>query len=412
MTIRRGVDAGACIIGCGKAMPGLKVENADLEHIVQTSDEWISTRTGISSRRIAVAETMLDLALAASRAALGMPAAPDDSVSIESSGEAFVDIDPASIDLLVLTTISPDVIVPCNAAALKKLLGLDNAIAFDMNAACTGFVYGATVADAMMAASHLKGGSVPARNVIRRALVVSAERLTHVTDWQDRNTCVLFGDGAGAAVFEWKDDAPGIISSFLKNDDDDTNALTCKQSYTSAFPFDESGVIYDAEAKAAHDAAHPDASDVSYDYINALGLSCDPAAARIDALFDIENKSAQGGPDQVIYMNGQKVFKFAAKAMEAAVRKVVEDGGITIDQVKLIVPHQANLRILEFAAKRLGVTLDSFQVSIAETGNCSSACVPMALTDALVSGRLEPGDYAVLVAFGGGLTSGAILLQV
>lgn len=403
---------GACLIGCGKAMPGLKVENADLEKLVQTSDEWISSRTGISSRRIAVKETMLDLALAACREALGSPFQPDGAVSIDSSGASMKAIEAASIDLVVLTTVSPDMIVPCNAAALKKFLGLDNAIAFDMNAACTGFIYGATVAESMMAASQPAIPGAAGRNPIRRALVVSAERLTHITDWQDRNTCVLFGDGAGAAVFEWDENAPGIMASFIKNDDDDTNALTCKQSYSSDFPFDENGVVCDQEAKAAHDAAHPDVKSVDYGYIASLGLSCDPAAGRVNEMFDIEDKPAQGGPDQTLYMNGQKVFKFAAKAMEAAVRKVVDAGGIALDQVKLIVPHQANLRILEFAAKRLGLPLESFQVSIAETGNCSSACVPMALTDAVVSGTLQKGDYAVLVAFGGGFTSGAILLQI
>ncbi len=403
---------GANIIGCGKAVPGLEIFNSELEKLVPTSDEWIRERTGIKSRRVAVNESMLDLAVAASRCAMGITCPDESAISIESTGTCDSPIDPASIDLVVLTTVSPDLIVPCNAAALKKLLGLENAIAFDVNAACTGFIYGTTVAESMMAASQSGVAGSKGRNSCSRALVVSAERLTHVTDWQDRNTCVLFGDGAGAVVYEWNEDQPGIISSFLKNDDDVANSLTCKQSYSSAFPFDENGVIYDAGAKAKHDEAITDPKTVDYSYIQSLDLSCDPASDRINEMFDIEDKIAKGGPDQTIYMNGQKVFKFAARAMEAAVNEVLEKGDVTADDIKLIVPHQANLRIIEFAAKRLGLSLDNFQISIDHTGNTSSSCLPMALTEAIMSGRIEKGDLVALVAFGGGLTSGAILLEL
>lgn len=403
---------GACIIGCGKAVPGLEVSNSDLEKLVQTSDEWIKSRTGISTRHIAVNESMVDLATCACASAMGNPFEIADGLSISSDGVCDKPIDPKTIDLLVLTTVSPDMLVPCNAAALKKFLGLDNAIAFDMNAACTGFIYGMTVAESMMAASQSRTPGAAGRNPIKRALVVSAERLTHVTDWQDRNTCVLFGDGAGAAVLEWSENAEGIVSTFIKNDDDDTNALTCKQSFSSLFPFGTEGVIYDESAKAEHDEKFPDAKSVDYGYINSLDITCDPASHRIDEMYDLVDKPSVGGPDQTIYMNGQKVFKFAARAMEAAVREVARKAGIEISQIKCIIPHQANLRIIEFAAKRLELPLDRFQISISTTGNCSSACVPMALTDAVKSSKIEAGDYAVLVAFGGGFTSGAVLLKI
>lgn len=401
---------GACAMGFGKAVPGLVVHNEDIEKLVQTSDEWIVTRTGISSRHVAVNETALDLAAAASREALGLPAQDVPGARIESNGACSEPIDPASIDLLVFTTITPDVLVPSNAAALKKMLGLTEAVAFDINAACTGFVYGVSIAESMMAASHCSGGAT--RNRYKRALVVSSERLTRLTDWQDRNTCVLFGDGAGAMVLEWREDEQGVMSSYLKNDDDDGNSLTCRQSYSSPLPFDENGVVCDEQAKAAHDEQVADAKDVDYSYIASLGLACDPAGGRADELFDIDDRALRGGPEQVIYMNGQKVFKFAARAMENAVRKAVERAGVSIQDVKAIIPHQANLRIIEFAAKRLDLPLDAFQVSIGHTGNTSSSCLPMALVDAITSGKVSHGDIVVLVAFGGGLTSGAAVMRL
>lgn len=401
---------GACAMGFGKAVPGLVVRNEDLEKLVQTDDEWIVTRTGISSRHVSVNETMVDLAAAAAAEALGMDVPPAPGASIESDGVCPEPVDPASIDLVILTTITPDVLVPSNAAALKKMLGLDSAAAFDVNAACTGFVYGVSIAESMMAASHATGGD--SRNQYKRALVVSSERLTRLTDWQDRNTCVLFGDGAGAMVLEWRDGEQGVMSSYLKNDDDDANSLTCRQSYSSPLPFNENGVVCDEDAKAAHDAKSPDPKEVDYSYIASLGLSCDPAGGRADELFDIDDRASKGGPEQVIYMNGQKVFKFAAKAMENAVRQACERAGVSVRDVKAIIPHQANLRIIEFAAKRLDLPLDTFQVSIGHTGNTSSSCLPMALVDAISSGKVSHGDIVVLVAFGGGLTSGAAVMRL
>lgn len=377
---------GAVIIGCGKSTPNLEIENDDLKALVDTNDEWIRTRTGIGSRHISVDETTGALAYAASAAALGMNASKhSDITSISYCAEP---IDPESIDLVIFPTITPDSIVPSAAAALKKDMGLQNAIAFDINAACTGFIYGISVAESMMAASNLAAAQNRCkRPKIKRALIVCSERLSRLTDWNERGTCVLFGDGAGAAVLEWRDDEPGIIATYMRNDDDDTNALTCPNNFTAPQPFTKDGI--DASA-----------SDV------------DEAADEVDAFFDLVDVIGSSSDRQVIRMDGQAVFKFAGKAMASCVEHVVEQAGLALDDIKLIVPHQANERIIRFAAKRLSMDIEAFQLSIEDTGNTSSSGVPMALTDALAQGKLERGDKVVLVAFGGGLTSGAVLLEI
>ncbi len=289
---------------------------------------------------------------------------------------------------VIFPTITPDSIVPSAAAALKKDMGLQNAIAFDINAACTGFIYGISVAESMMAASNFAAAQDGCkRPKIKRALIVCSERLSRLTDWNERGTCVLFGDGAGAAVLEWRDDEPGIIATYMRNDDDDTNALTCPNNFTAPQPFTKDGI--DASA-----------SDV------------DEAADEVDAFFDLVDAIGSSSDRQVIRMDGQAVFKFAGKAMASCVEHVVEQAGLTLDDIKLIVPHQANERIIRFAAKRLSMDIETFQLSIEDTGNTSSSGVPMALTDALAQGKLERGDKVVLVAFGGGLTSGAVLLEI
>ena len=376
---------GAVIIGCGKSTPTLEIANDDLQALVDTNDEWIRTRTGIESRHIAIEETTNALAYASSCAALGIENTKYPDINMLSTCES--PIDPASIDLLVFPTITPDSIVPSAAAALKKNLGLEHAIAFDINAACTGFIYGLCVAESMMAASNIEAARATCKRPgIKRALVVCSERLSRLTDWNERGTCVLFGDGAGAAVLEWRDDEPGIIATYMQNDDDDANALTCPNNFTAPQPFTTSGI----------DA---DAADI------------DEAAVRTDEFFDLVDALPVSSDRQVIRMNGQAVFKFAGKAMANCVEKVVEEAGISLEDVKVIVPHQANERIIRFAAKRLDMDIESFQLSLADTGNTSSSGVPMALADAYAEGKIEHGDKVVLVAFGGGLTSGAILFE-
>lgn len=382
---------GATIIGVGKALPALEIENDELKKLVDTNDEWISSRTGISSRHISVDESAQALAYSAACSALGIK--NELHQDIYSNGFTYEKIDPSSIDLVVYATVTSDTIVPSSAATLKRRLGLENAIAFDINAACTGFIYGATVAESMMAVSQLSKNN-KSRSSIKRALVLGVDRLSRITDWQDRNTCVLFGDGAGAAVLEWKDDESGIISSYLKNDDDNDNVLTCPQSYESTQPFVSDGALCWEEAGLIPE-----------------GIAVDAAAPHIDKAMGITERLEKGAPRQVIRMEGQAVFKFASRAMSDAINKVLDRAGLTLSDIDCIVPHQANERIIKFAAKRLDVSTDLFQLSINHNGNTSSASVPMALTDAYASGRIHKGNKVVIVAFGGGLTSGAILFE-
>ncbi len=375
---------GAVIIGSGKALPQLEIANDELKAVVDTNDEWIRTRTGISTRHISVGESAQELAYAASCAAMGLTG--DLFPQTTSTGWCAQPIDPESIDLVLYATVSPDVVVPSCAALLKRHLNLPNAVAMDLNAACTGFIYGLTTAEAMLAASNASNGGA-VRNPIKRALVVGVDRLSRLTDWDDRNTCVLFGDGAGAAVLEWDAERPGLLATYLRNDDDVKNSLTCAHAIEAPQPFTESGIS--AEAKA-----DPDAS-----------------LAAADEMLGIGDIVAEGGIRQVIRMDGRTIFKFASNAMADAVGEVLSRAGLALDDIDCIVPHQANERIIRFAAKKLGIPEERFQLSIADTGNTSSASVPMALADAYASGRIKPGDKVIAVAFGGGLTSGAVLFE-
>lgn len=368
---------GSTIIGCGKSLPVLEVENDELKALVDTNDEWITTRTGIKTRHIAVTESNADLGEAAARRALGW----------DEGGHAERHVDAAEIDLVLCATVTPDVVVPSAAGMLRRRLGLNRAIAFDVNAACSGFVYALTVAETMMAANTAGVAGAAGRNPIRRALVVGSERLTHLTNWYDRNTCVLFGDGAGAVVLEWSEERTGIISSFIVNEDDVTNALTCPMAFDAPQPFDASGVALDQP------------------------VPVDAAQDRIDEELGTLEHVRAGEPRQVLRMDGPRVFKFAAAAMTEAINRALERAGLTLDDVKCVVPHQANERIIKYAAKKIGRPLEFFQVSIGDTGNSSSASVPMALADAYASGRIQRGDKVILVAFGGGFTSGAVLYE-
>lgn len=382
---------GCAIVGCGKALPERVVTNDEMSSLVDTSDEWIASRTGIRERRVAVAETATGLGAAAARRALG---AEPGGWRPEGAGP----IDPASIDLVVCMTISGDVVVPSQAAMLKAALGLPNAVAFDLNAACSGCVYGLDVASQMLEVSALaeaaaaEGRAVPRRNPMRRALVVGAERLTRLVDWTDRSTCVLFGDGAGAVVLEWQPGADGILSSFLKNTDDVDGVLTVANAFDmTTFPF---GGALEATGEATV----------------AVATLVEGAEQAIEGL-ERYGEGHQGATTPFIVMQGQAVFKFASSAMAEAACAVLERAGATIDEVKCIVPHQANERIIKYAAKKLGIGLERFQVSLASVGNTSASSVLMALADAYLAGRIQPGDLVMLVGFGGGLTSGALLYR-
>jgi len=318
---------GVAILGTGKALPALKVENQKLTELVETDNQWIIERTGIESRHIATTETGLDLAVAAAKEAMG-------------------DIDKDSIGLVLVATVSPDMLVPSMGALVKRSLGLDNAIAYDINAACSGFIYGLWNAEALMKSHGIK-----------RALVIGVERLTRITNWEDRGTCILFGDGAGCAVLELDDSKTGIISSFVKNYDDVTNSLTVDMQYLTT-PF------------------------------------------------------ADDGPKEpYIHMNGTQVFRFAVGAIGEAMDAVLQKSGLKADDVKYYVPHQANMRIIQSAAQRMKQPLEKFQINIQTTGNVSAASIPMALADLMKSGKVQPGDKIMLVGFGGGLSAGAVLFE-
>lgn len=318
---------GVAILGTGKALPELKVENQRITEIVETDNKWIIERTGIESRYIATKETGLDLAVTAAKEALG-------------------DIDKSSIGLVLVATVTPDMIVPSMGAMVKRTLKLENAIAYDINAACSGFIYGLWNAEALMKTHG-----------IRRALVIGVERLSRITNWEDRGTCVLFGDGAGCAVLELSDSKTGILSSFVKNYDDVTNSLTCDMNYLNT----------------------PFADD--------------------------------GKKEPYIQMSGTQVFRFAVGAIAEAMDAVLQKAGLKADDVKYYVPHQANMRIILSAAQRMKQPLEKFQVNIQTTGNVSAASIPMALADLKKSGKVQSGDKIMLVGFGGGLSAGAILFE-
>jgi len=318
---------GVAIISTGKALPELIVDNQRLTELVETDNEWIIERTGIESRRVATKETGLDLAVAAAQEALG-------------------DMDKDSIGLLIAATVTPDALVPSMGCKIKRALGLKSAVAYDINAACSGFVYGLWIAEALMKTHN-----------IRRAMVVGVERLSRITNWEDRKTCILFGDGAGAGVLELMDEKAGILASFVKNYDDVNNSLTCGMEYRKT----------------------PFADD--------------------------------GEQNQYLVMSGTKVFRFALGAIDDVVDAVLQKAGVHPDDVKYYVLHQANMRIIQSAAQRMKQPIEKFQVNIRETGNVSAASIPMALTDLMRSGKVRPGDKIMLVGFGGGLTAGAVLYE-
>ena len=306
--------------------------NADFEKMVDTSDEWIRTRTGIKERRFAEDDVAVsDLAVEACKNA------------IKSSGLTNEDI-----DLLVCGTVTPDYRLPSAACVIQEKMDLPNAVAFDIVSACTGFINGLSVA-----ASFIETGQY------KNVLVVGAEKLTSIMNFKDRNTCVLFGDGAGAAVLTGSDDGSGILSTFLRSNGKYRELLWIPDGGT-ANPIDE-GYNFD-------------------------------------------------GSDKVV-MNGADVFKIAVKQMCDSAVKVVEQAGISSEQIGLIIPHQANIRIIEAIAKRLKVSMDKVFVNIEKYGNTSAASIPIALDEAYEQGRIKDGDHILMVAFGGGLIWGSALMR-
>lgn len=315
----------AAITGWGMALPQRIVSNDDLARITDTSDEWIRSRTGIVERRVvAPGESTSTLAIAAGRAALERAA-----------------IDPAAIDLVVLATCTPDRPFPATSCTVQAALGLQRAGAFDLGAACSGFVYGLSVASNMIrSGAHTN------------VLLVAADIFTHFINWQDRNTSVLFGDGAGAVVLQATSQPLGMLSANL-------------------------GSWGEGEDLMAVDA----------------GGTRMPATAELLA-----------AGRQYVYMQGREIFKHAVRGMAESSQAVIAEAGLTADDIRLVVPHQANLRIIDAVARRLELDAGRVFVNLERYGNTSAASVPIAICEAVEQERIRAGDHVLLTSFGGGLT--------
>jgi len=323
---------GCTLAGTGSKVPDRILTNADLERMVDTSDEWIVTRTGIRERRISEpGQAVTDLALPAAQAALEM------------AGISALDV-----DKIIVATVTPDRILPSASCTLQERLGATHAAAFDLNAACSGFVYGVSV-----------GAGLIAAGTADTVLVIGAETLSKIVDYEDRGTCVLFGDGAGAAVLRPCDPGHGILAARLRSDGSQGHVLE----------------------------------------IPAGGSRLPASHATVDA------------HGHFIKMKGNELFKFSVRAMETVTRQAVEEAGLALDKVRFLVPHQANLRIIKAMAERLGVGDDRLVLNIDHYGNTSAASIPISLDELLRSGKVMPGDVIGLVAFGGGVTWGAIVLE-
>jgi 3-oxoacyl-[acyl-carrier-protein] synthase III len=320
------------IVATGRATPRTAISNHDLERRMDTSDEWVRTRTGIGQRYvISSGESLVDIAAEASR------------VALDRAG-----MKPAALDAIVVGTVSSDYGFPSFACQLQHSLGVDSIPAFDVAAACSGFVYAVSVADASMRAGEWS-----------RVLVVGADALSTMVDWNDRATAVLFGDGAGAAVMVKEDGPRGVLSSLLRSSGEYWDLLSVRNRGVQT--------TMDAEVRRVGDDA--------------------------------------------IKMKGPELFKIAVKSMADVTSKVAERAGVKLEDISLIVPHQANLRIINAVAQRLGLASEKVFTNVDRYGNTSAASVPIALDEALEADRIRDNDLVMLNACGGGLTWGANLLR-
>ncbi len=319
----------ASITGWGKCVPPVKLTNADLEQLVDTADEWILARTGISERGISHVE-VTDLAEVAAHRAL-----------------AAAGLEVTDIDLLVVATVTPEITCPSQACYLQERLGAVNAAAFDLNAACSGWVYGSAIVASMIEAG-----------IADRVLLIGAEKLHFVMDYHDRAQCILFGDGAGAGVYEASTAGDGVLASDIG-----------------------------ADGVAGRTMVIPTLGTAGE-----LSHHREPSECRL-------------------HFEGQAVFKLAVRGMEGSVRRALARAGLGIDDVDLVVPHQANLRIIDSVMRRLGVPPEKVMLNIATHGNTSAASIPMALADAVDQGRIEPNSIVAQTAFGGGLTWGTTVMR-
>lgn len=320
------------ITGTGSYLPQKELTNFDLEKMVDTTDEWIRTRTGICKRRIADDKTATsDLATEAAKEA------------IKDAG-----LSPEEIDLIIVATVTPDMGFPSTACIVQKNINAAKAVAFDIEAACSGFLYGISVGE-----QFIKTG------IYKNVLVIGAETLSRIVNWKDRDTCVLFGDGAGAAVLQAVKEGYGILSNNLGSDGTKGDYLT----------------------QPAGGSRMPASEDTILDNLH------------------------------YIHMDGREVFKFAVRIMEKSALEVIKGAGYGLEDIDYMVPHQANIRIIEAAAKRINLSMDKVYVNLNNYGNMSAASVPVALDEAAKKGKIKMGDTVILVAFGGGLTWASSIIK-
>ena len=320
------------IIGVGSYLPTKILTNHDMEREVDTSDEWILDRTGIRERRIAAEEEATsDLAFNAAKEAL------------KDAG-----IKPEDLDFIIVATVTPDMLFPSSACLVQQRLGVKGIFAFDISAACSGFIYALSVAD-----QYIRSG------IHRTGLVIGADTFSRVVDWTDRNTCVLFGDGAGAVVLQADYSGRGIISTHLYSD----------------------GTLWD------------------FLYIPGGGSRIPPGEEMV------KNRL------QYVKMRGNETFKVAVNTMSEAIGEALKSNGLTSADIKLFIPHQANMRIIQAVGKRLNIPMERFKINLDRYGNTSAASIPIALYEAVMEGKIKEDDYILLEAFGGGLTWGSALIK-
>ncbi len=319
------------LISTGSALPEKVLDNTEISTMVETSDQWITERTGIKTRRVVTTETTISLAVEASKRAM------------EKAGVA-----PSDIDLVICATITPDTVVPSAACRIRHELGIDKGAAFDVNAACSGFIYSVSLARSLMLTEDYN-----------TALIVGSEVLSRIVDWTDRTTCILFGDGAGAAILKKDSDLGGeILATHIESFNDIQNALVC-DNYPIETPF--------------YTGYKPEKTK--------------------------------------LVMDGQQVFRFAVNAIVDSITAVLKKAGKTADEIKYIVPHQANVRIIDSAANKLKIDKSRFFVNLHKVGNTSSASIPIALDELFDSEKPQKGDLVLIVGFGGGLTAGSALIR-
>ena len=320
------------IVGTGSYAPTRVLTNYELEKMVDTTDTWIRTRTGISERRIAAeGENTSDMAVHAARAAMEQ-----------------AEVHPDEVDLIIVATVTPDTFFPATACWVQKKLGAFNAACFDVSAACSGFLYSLEIAQQFIST-----------HVYNTVLIIGADKLSAITDWTDRNSCVLFGDGAGAAILRNRPNAHGVISTNMGADGSFTDILVMPGG----------------------------------------GTRCPITKENADQRLN------------TIKMVGKEVYKQAVTSMFNASNKVLEEAGLCYEDIACVIPHQANLRIIEAIAERMQLPMEKFYVNLDRFGNTSAAAVAMALDEAHRNGRIQVGDYILLVVFGGGLTWASSVIQ-